>query len=192
MIRSFIAFELKNSNTIEKIQAFSERLIKNQPRLKLVEPQNLHLTVKFLGSIHESTAKKIYKILKLEINEKIFQNKDYEFRLRGVGQFNQFSVIWIKLIGDIPFLQKIKDQVENLLKTNLNIEKDRRTKFKPHLTIGRLRKNRINYKNFESLKRLINENKELDFGIFTISQIKLKESNLTPKGPIYKDLIYED
>jgi hypothetical protein len=33
MIRAFLAIELKNKNTIEKIQAFSSRLKQNQPKL---------------------------------------------------------------------------------------------------------------------------------------------------------------
>ena len=82
MIRTFIALELKDKDTIEKIQSFSSRLQKNQQRLKLVEPKNLHMTVKFLGDISESTAPKIYKILKEEINEKLFQDKNFEYQLK--------------------------------------------------------------------------------------------------------------
>ena len=62
--------------------------------------------------------------------------------------------------------------------------------FKPHLTIGRLKKNKINYKTFDTLKNLISENRDLEFGIFNIKQVKLKKSQLTPNGPIYSDLVY--
>jgi len=185
MIRSFIALELNDQETIEKIQSFGKRLISNQPSIKLVEPQNLHMTVKFLGNIEESLAPKIYKILKEEINEKIFQDNIYEFKLKGIGQFRKFSVIWIKLIGNIQFLQNIKDNIESLLNQKLKIEKDKRTQFTPHLTMGRLKPNKINYKNFENFKKLLNENKNLEFGPFNIRDVKLKKSVLTPKGPIY-------
>ena len=66
MIRTFIALELKDKETIENISAFGARLKQNQTRIKIVEPQNLHLTVKFLGNIQESKAPKIYNILKSE------------------------------------------------------------------------------------------------------------------------------
>ncbi|MHA1490892.1 MAG: RNA 2',3'-cyclic phosphodiesterase [Promethearchaeota archaeon] len=190
MIRSFIALELNDEETIEKIKSFSERLKKNQAKIKIVEPQNLHLTLKFLGKIHESLAPEIYKILKEEINEKLLQGKTFEYRLKGVGQFNKFSVIWVRLRGNLQFLQDIKDSIENLLKEKLNIEKDKRTEFKAHLTIGRLRKNRINYETFNTLKKIISENKNLEFGKFDISEIKLKKSVLTPQGPIYSDLVF--
>jgi 2'-5' RNA ligase len=89
MVRAFIAIELKDNNTIEKIQAFSSRLKKNQLKLKVVEPENLHMTVKFLGNISESVAPKIYEILKEDVNKSMFQGKTIEYSLRGVGQFNK-------------------------------------------------------------------------------------------------------
>lgn len=190
MIRAFIAIELKENETLEKIQSFSTRLQQNQPKLKLVEPENLHMTVKFLGNISESIAAKIYKLLNEEINEKIFEGKTLKYFLKGAGQFNHFSVIWLKLIGDIPFLQKVKNEVETLLDEKLKIARDKRSEFKPHLTIGRLKKDKINYKNFDIFKKLINENKNVEFGPFLVKEIKLKKSILTPKGPIYSDLVY--
>jgi len=189
-IRSFIAMELEDLDTINNIQAFYPRLMQNQPNLKVVKSENLHMTVKFLGDIPDSLAPKIYKILCKEVNENLFQGKTLEYQLKGVGQFNKHSVIWIKLVGNVHFLQNVKDTIENSLSEKLSIERDNRPKFKPHLTIGRLRKNKINYKTFESFKNFIRDNKELEFGTFKINQVKLKKSVLTPKGPIYSDLVY--
>jgi len=190
MIRAFIAIELKNKNTIENINLFSSRLKQNQSKIKLVEPENFHLTVKFLGNISDSLAPQIYNILRQEINEDMFRGNTFNYKLKGVGQFNQFSVIWVKLIGDTPFLQQVKDSIEKILFEKLNVPRDKRTQFKPHLTIGRLKKDKINYQTFSSLKNLINENKTLEFGPFTVDQVKLKKSDLTPKGPVYSDLVY--
>ena len=190
MIRAFVAIELKNKTTIENINSFSSRLKQNQSKIKLVKPQNLHMTVKFLGNISESLAPQIYNILKQEINEDIFKGKIINYKLKGVGQFNKFSVIWVKLVGDIPFLQQVKTFIENNLFERLKVPRDKRTQFKPHLTIGRLKKDKINYQTFSVLKNLINENKNLEFGPFTVDQVKLKKSDLTPNGPIYSDLVY--
>ena len=92
--------------------------------------------------------------------------------------------------GNIQLLQSIKDSIEEILNEKLKIEKDNRPKFKPHLTIGRLNKKKIDYKTFESFKNLIKENKDLEIGAFNINEIKLKKSVLTPEGPIYSDLVY--
>jgi 2'-5' RNA ligase len=190
LIRTFLAFELKEETTIANIQTFLNRLKQNQPKLKAVEPANLHLTVKFLGNIPEEKAPEIYNIITSEVNEKLFQSNSYDYELKGVGQFNKYSVIWIKLIGNIAFLQKVQEVTENVLYTQFNIEKEKRADFKPHLTIGRLRKDRINYKNFDALKNIINQNKELEFGKFVIDMLKFKKSDLTPQGPIYTDLTF--
>ena len=96
-----------NIETIEKIISFTQRLKQNQSKIKLVEPENLHMTMKFLGNIPETLAPKIYSILQQEINEKLFQGKTFEYKLKGVGQFNKFSVLWIKLLGNVQFLQNI-------------------------------------------------------------------------------------
>jgi len=190
MIRSFIAIELKDKQTIENITTFTSRLNQNQQKLKLVESVNLHMTLKFLGNIPEVLAPKIYNILQKEVNESYFQGKTFTYYLKGVGQFNRFSVLWVRLVGDIQFLQNIKDTVEELLFEKLKIDRDKRTQFKPHLTIGRLKKDRINYKTFDSFKKIIEENKKKEFGEFNVNQIRLKKSELTPKGPIYTDLIF--
>ncbi len=189
MIRTFIALELKDEETLEKIKSFTSRLKQNQPKIKLVKVQNLHLTIKFLGDIEESLAPRIFKILN-EVNQTIFQGKTYKFKIKGTGQFRKYSILWVKLEGDIGFLQNIKNTVETLLNEKFKIDKDKRTKFKPHLTIGRLKSNKIDYKSFDDLKKLINENKNFEFGPFTISEIKLKKSLLTPQGPIYSDLVF--
>jgi 2'-5' RNA ligase len=190
VIRTFIAIELKNQATIEKIIKFSQRLKQNQEKLKLVEPQNLHFTVKFMGNIREDLAPQVYRLIEEDINTPLFKGETFKYILKGVGQFNRFSVIWINLLGDIAFLQNIKNELEQKLNQNLAIPKDKRLEFRPHLTIARLNKKRINYKTFDVFKKLINENKNTEFGNFEIKNISLKKSTLTPQGPIYKDLVF--
>ena len=190
MIRAFIAIELKDPKTLDNIQTFSSRIKQNQPRVKLVKPENLHLTIKFLGDIKEELAPQIFSFIKDEINLKMFKGQTLDYSLKGVGQFNKFTVLWIMMKGDIQFLQNVKETVEEGLYTGLKIPKDKRIQFKPHLTIGRLRKEKIDYKNLTSLKNIFNENNTRDFGPFTINQVKLKKSVLTPQGPIYSDLKY--
>ena len=190
MIRAFIAIELQNQHTIENIHAFSKRLKLNQGKLKVVESENLHLTLKFLGNITESLAPKIYSLIQEEINISLFKGKSLNYTLKGVGQFHNFSVIWITLLGDIAFLQNIKNRLEEKLHQNLAIPKDKRREFKPHLTIARLNKERINYKTFDVFKNLLHENKDKEFGNFEIDKVFLKKSTLTPNGPIYTNLVF--
>ena len=43
MIRTFVAVDLKDESTISQIQEFTKELKRNQPKIKLVEPENLSL-----------------------------------------------------------------------------------------------------------------------------------------------------
>jgi len=56
-------------------------------------------------------------------------------------------------------------------------------KFKPHVTIFRV-KNKI-----EDLSSKLEKFSSCYFGKQTVSEIKLKKSELTPNGPIYTDLL---
>ncbi len=190
MIRSFIAFDLENKTTIKKIDIFSERIKEFQQGVKLVKPENIHLTMKFLGEIKESVASKIYKIIDKEINEEFFSDKPIIYNLKGVGNFKNFSIIWIKIEGNNELLQQIKNIIEEELYKQLKIKKDERQQFNPHITIARLNRKKINYRTFNDFKEEIKQNKNKDFGEFYIKKIKLKKSVLTPKGPIYTDLVY--
>ncbi|MHA1326452.1 MAG: RNA 2',3'-cyclic phosphodiesterase [Promethearchaeota archaeon] len=190
MIRTFVAVDLKDESTISQIQEFTKELKRNQPKIKLVEPENLHVTLKFIGNIPENFAPKIYKIIDEDLNQKIFKNSKSQYVLKGVGQFRGYSVIWIKIHGDLSPLNEAKRILEEKLFRELNIKKDKRLEFQPHLTIGRLKKERVNYKTFDVFKKIIKENKDREFGPFTITKIKFKKSTLTPTGPIYTDLSY--
>jgi 2'-5' RNA ligase len=105
-------------------------------------------------------------------------------QLIGTGVFpdqKYMRVAWIGIkngeqIGKIA--NKIEEQV-----SKLGFEKENR-EFSVHLTIGRVK----SAKNKEKLLQVIEKYKDTNFGNYNVDSIKLKKSELTPKGPIYTTL----
>ena len=63
-IRSFIAFDMKNDNVLNRLAAAQKMLIQTNADLKLVEPTNIHITLRFLGGISPEMVEKVYAVMK--------------------------------------------------------------------------------------------------------------------------------
>ena len=104
--------------------------------------------------------------------------------MKGTGVFpnkNYIRVVWIG-INDTEILSTIAANInENL--SHLGFKKEKRG-FSAHLTIGRVK----TAKNKPLLIKAIDNYSDFEFATQEVSIIKLKKSDLTPKGPIYKTL----
>jgi 2'-5' RNA ligase len=151
-------------------------LKKTDSDINFTIPDNLHITLKFLGEVHETEIVKIEKKSKEILNELV----SFNLVLKGVGSFgNPPKIIWVAIDSG-------KLEIMNLIHSINNnfdyIRKENRASV-PHLTIGRVR--RLN--DIENLKRKINNVKDVKLCEFNVKDIKLKSSTLTPGGPIYED-----
>ena len=173
-MRAFVAVEISDQHVLSSISKFqSELKIKAKP----VEPQNLHFTLQFLGEISEENCQKIKGALKT------IEFSSFHVNFQGIGAFPKIKyprVIWI---GTDDFggkaLMNLANKVETVL-SPLGFSSDK--KFKSHITIFRI-KNKI-----EDISKELEKCKEFEFGSQEISKIKLKQSVLTPQGPLYSDL----
>lgn len=172
-MRAFISVEISEEikKNIVKIQneLFKQKLFDG----KLTEPENLHLTLKFLGEISEKEAGEVQKKLK-EINFKKFNAKISEI---GVFSPSFIKIIWVKIDGgEVMELQKeINDKLSELFA--------REVRFMSHLTIARV-------KNVKDKKKLLDflASLKLSEMEFLVNSFELKKSELTEKGPIYSTI----
>jgi len=173
-MRVFVAIEVSNKdvlNSIHKIQ--TELNIKAKP----VELRNMHFTVQFLGEISEEMVRKISDAL----NSIKFSAFSISFASIGVFPKPNFPrVIWIGTNDGINELEKLAEIIRSRL-SQLGFSPDK--KFRPHVTIFRV-KNKI-----EGISDKLEKFSSYYFGKQTVSEIKLKKSELTPNGPIYTDLL---
>ena len=181
-MRTFIAIELPGEikNSLSHLQ---EQLKNAGADVKWVEPNNIHLTLKFLGEIDDKKLEGITKIIFDIAKEK---NK-FQIHISSLGAFPKIDfprVIWVGVdIGDKETKQVAEELEEKTAK--IGIPKEDRP-FSSHITIGRTRSSL----NRERLVQDLKNKAELS-GVrleFYVTKITLFKSTLTPHGPIYEVL----
>lgn len=158
------------------IAEVQRRLRKVNAKIAWVAPQNLHLTLKFLGETEESQAQSIREALNRVASEMV----PVTCELRGVGQFPR--VIWAGLEGEIDRLGILARKIDDAL-APLGFPREER-EFRPHLTIGRIKF----LADRESLTRALAFHTNESFGAVRVESVHLFQSTLTPQGPIYTKL----
>ncbi|MHA1628876.1 MAG: RNA 2',3'-cyclic phosphodiesterase [Candidatus Heimdallarchaeota archaeon] len=178
-IRAFFAVDIDDKELKRKIVEVQKELALPETRIKFVEPNNLHLTLKFLGDIDESIVPELQKAA-----EKI-TFEPFTLELQGVGCLPSFSYINAIYIGVIQGFEPLKTLATKLeqICAPFNVKKERRA-FKAHLTIGRLKRTN----NKALLVEKIRAMEHHVFGTTTITKFKLKKSVLTQQGPRYSTL----
>ena len=177
--RSFIAFDISEPNILRGITEVQGLLQATGADLKIVEPQNIHITMKFLGDIRSSMIDDVHDVMK---NVYV---KAFDVGLKNVGVFpslSRMNVVWIGITNGFEELSRIAESLETGLK-NLGFPPENR-KFSAHLTIIRVK----SAKNKDVLVHKIDDLVGLEFGSIRVNSLKLKKSVLTPSGPIYSTL----
>jgi RNA 2',3'-cyclic 3'-phosphodiesterase len=151
--RLFIAIDISDEAR-RAAAAHIEALRRSYPRIKAswVRPENLHITVKFLGDTPESRIAAIVAAL----GEAAGESTPFEIQLSGTGNFGK-RVLFIGTSDDGKGFDVVHQRVEAALE-RLGSKKENRA-FRPHITIARIRDARgatelINAHNSEELPKM--------------------------------------
>jgi len=148
-----------------------------QERIKWVEENNLHMTLKFLGGTPVASIPEIVAILETTaVNICPF---DYTLRKLGVfGSRYAPRVIWAGLEPPEKFRSLMKTIQENLEQTGFRAD---RQNLVPHLTLGRIKSitDRIIF------QRTIDQFANYSSTVYKAEFLTLYESILTSAGPQY-------
>ncbi len=178
-IRTFIALDLENGLTKNRILEVQKEILDTGVDAKPVEPENLHFTIKFLGEIEESKVSKVIEGVSRIRFEPI------KVKFKGLGAFPSLShinVVWVGVDKDSEEeIKRLWDSVERELEKN-GFPRERN--FEPHMTIMRI-KSGIRKNELVSKIRMY---EKTEFGEEVLSKLKVKKSVLTKDGPIYYDL----
>jgi 2'-5' RNA ligase len=137
-----------------------------------VPAANLHVTLKFIGSIPEELVEGIA----LRLQRVAAKLPPFEARARGFGAFPSLThpkVLWVGVEGE-P-LVKLQRAVEDAM-AELGIEKEERA-FHPHLTVGRVKEHHGSAP--------LPWSGDEDLGTSTVSEIVVYESRMHKSGSEY-------
>ncbi|UCG55362.1 MAG: RNA 2',3'-cyclic phosphodiesterase [Dehalococcoidia bacterium] len=181
MIRTFIAIEIPGELKRQLAHLQGKLKTDNQPGIKWVNPDGIHLTLKFLGNIRENDISGITEVM-IEATAQIPTFFLEPTTLGAFPDLKRIQVIWIGLGGEIDKLKHLQHVIENSL-TKLGFKGDQRP-FKPHLTLARLGKE-VSLVERQRLGELITSNTLEMSGKIIVKSVNLIKSKLTRKGALY-------
>ncbi|ABW67072.1 2'-5' RNA ligase [Desulfosudis oleivorans Hxd3] len=179
-IRCFMAFDLP-AEVIDDLAGIQKTVAAGGVKIGWVAPQNIHLTVKFLGEISPEAVQKA-----LAAAEQAVKGiSPMQIRAQGIGVFpdmNRPRVLWAGLSGDLRSLVDFHGILdENLFSAGFGKEKRR---FTAHVTLGRI-KRAVDVRQLAAAMAPC-----LDFQSkpFCIDRLMVYKSDLTAAGPVYSRL----
>jgi len=176
MIRLFIALKIPydvKKNLLDicyEISDYSEFF-------KWEKPEKIHLTLKFIGEVEEELVSSIEKAIAF-----VDEYNSFSFNVTTFGFFYRNGlprILWAGLQTDESIQKLVKQLNERLSIFSIPVE---RRKFKPHLTMLRLKK--------DPGKKFIFKFEEYSFSNlnFRSSEITLVKSELLSTGARYTDI----
>ena len=181
-IRSFIAIELS-----KEIHGELGRIIDNlkpiQGNIRWMKPENIHLTLKFLGDLSPERIKTVKRVL----DGVASGLRKFDLSLGGLGGFPRLElprIIWIGIEEGNEETKQLNRSIEGSLAKEGFEREDRQ--FHPHLTLGRVKQ----IKDKSDFKKSIEEVKKLSppSARMEVNHLTLFQSTLTSKGSIYTPL----
>jgi len=184
MLRAFIAIEVPTG--VQRAIADSTAALKSalpKPLIRWVVPQNVHLTLKFLGEVSPTALEKLAEILNMEV----YSYSMFSISVGGLGAFptpRRPRVIWIGLETP-PALQALWHAVETVA-ARLGYTPEERP-FSAHLTIGRVGQN-ISASDAQHIRSMLESTKVGTLGTLRVEAVHIFKSDLLPGGSVYTHL----
>lgn len=179
-IRSFIAIELPDELKLELVHLEAQLKSDKQSWVKWVDPDSIHLTLKFLGNIAIDRTDEITRAME-EASQTV---PPFYLEVKGMGVFpnlKRVQVAWVGLSGEVAKLGVLQQRLESNLAV-LGFAPESRP-FTSHLTLARVR-DRASFAERQRFGQLI-AGSGFEAGAIKVDAISLMRSQLTREGAIY-------
>ncbi|MFN3267963.1 MAG: RNA 2',3'-cyclic phosphodiesterase [Zestosphaera sp.] len=184
-MRLFVAVEIENSDVLRDIIKFRDAVVScsRGKGIKGVEDENIHLTLRFIGEVHENYIPQISECV-----ARASEFTKFQMRIEGVGAFPSVSrprVLWVGITEGFDKLSSMRSRLEECLR---RFAEPDREEFVPHITVGRVKGSY----DPACLRNVVSMYENTIFGFTQVSKVKLKRSILRPEGPVYMDVTVID
>jgi len=179
-IRAFIALKLPEQLT-SLLNSTQQKLMGYGFKIRWVRPENIHLTIKFLGDIQLSDIDRISAVL----SESARNFQPFSFYAKGLGVFpgiRRPRVIWVGLAGEVDQIIGFQRHIDQSLSA-IGYPKEKRP-FQGHLTLGRFK----GAVHSGKLAEALNHQSGFVSDTVTIESVILFKSDLKPSGAVYSEL----
>jgi 2'-5' RNA ligase len=180
-VRTFTAVEVW-PEIRERAQALIQRFKDTTARVTWVKPDQMHLTMNFLGDVEMNEIPAVCKA----VTDATAAFAPFDVEMAGVGVFPSYEnprTIWLGVTDGSDQLVALHAALEaNLGELGFRVEARR---FRPHLTLGRVRSLP---KGPGQLAGLIKQHAEFEAGPMMVSEVTVMSSELGRDGPRYETL----
>jgi 2'-5' RNA ligase len=179
--RTFVAIEIDDA-VRRRAGELIDRLAAGTSDVRWVETHNLHLTLKFLGEVPLNEIPRVCEAVERGAAEVT----PFTLQLYGAGAFphpGRPRTLWLGAGEGEASAVALYEAVDRRLR-KLGFRSEKR-QFKPHLTIGRVRRSGPG---LQQLGDHLREQAQFDAGTCPVQQATVFSSELTPDGPIYTPL----
>jgi 2'-5' RNA ligase len=193
-LRVFIAVELDDTlrralrRVQEQLQDECRRRLVAKDLVRWVAPQNIHLTLKFLGNAKQAQVDALRDVLRRTADN----TSAFELTARGVGCFPNTrhpNNVWVGLTGALDRAALLTQRLEDECAA-LGFARDERG-FTPHLTLGRVKRDASNAQR-AAFGALVKNMPSETYGVIHARALALLASDLRPTGPVYTILAEND
>lgn len=181
-MRLFVALDLPDA-VHQKLRDLVDELKRESPDVKWVNPECIHVTLKFIGHVDEAKTHEIQQAL-----GKIHSDRPVTMEFRGMGFFpneRRPRVVWCGVQGS-DNMAKLAGDTEAVLEP-LGIEREARP-YTPHLTLARIDAETVRRAQVEKLVAAAKKFADTSFGSVRETKFHLYESVTKPSGAEYRML----
>lgn len=169
--RSFLGIQLKG-RLVPELTAQVDHWRQSFSQVDWHQPEDWHLTLKFLGSVDPRQFTDFVNMLRPIISDL----PGFDLFLKGVGLFyrhHEPSIVWAGISEPFPQLSNLVVILENFFEIEgFPLEKQPYT---PHVTLGRIRQPCP-----ETFFQMVKEYKEKSWGVLNVEQISLMARRVDP------------